>query len=478
MLATAGSAIFAALSVVSPSTALIGFIGIIVFVIVLKKPDALIFLTLASATITLPAFVPTSFSAGSVTVKLYEPLLMLSVVYSAFRYKNRAPMALGAFAILILGWGAAGLLAGHEPSKIIYDTRNLIMLLAACFVACKVAGTDITKRLVPWVTVVLWVSAAMTLLASATSLPLSGRSEEAALPVSGAAATDSALRLISPGTHLALAVLCVAAVLVVAKKCRAKDVLQLVLPAVFLVFVSFSRNSILGISVAILFALLASRNVRSTSRTAVYTLCASAAFWILTISSSLLANLPGGAWVDKQVGGFSERVLGGLTSDTLAVDNSAQFRFQMENALIIPRIEESPLLGHGFGYAYKLPSGVPGSFTADFAPYYAHNFYLWILVKAGALGLILFLWLALAPTLRLLRTGPISSHAVGGATAALLATSFVAPIPIGSPTALIFGALIGCCYAFQNSQSQSQTRVVVPYLKPGSRAAVATLRRS
>lgn len=431
----------------SNAFALIAVTGVIFFIA--RNPDRLFYLTLVAATMALPAFVPTSIAIGPIGVKVYEPLLILSVVYAAVKYRGRVPAALSGMAALIVVWASIGLLAQHDPSKIIYDTRNLSMLWGACFVACRVAGTHVFGASLAWVKWILWISAGLSLLASVTALPLGGRVEEATLPVAGAGAgaAEGAVRLLTPATHLSLAVLCVLAVLVVTSKLRFRTVSSYAIPALIMVFISFSRNSLLGIGVAVLFGLLASRNVRSTAKTLASALAAVTTFWMLMASSSLLSTLPAGAWLNKQMEGFSGRVLGGLTSETLTVDSSAQFRFQQENLLIIPRIAENPFLGHGFGYAYKLPTGVAGTFNADFAPYYAHNFYLWLLAKAGLIGLALFLWFALVPAIRSLRGGSPAMVAAGGATLALLATSFVAPMPIGSPTGLILGALIGVCAA-------------------------------
>lgn len=454
--AVAVAAVMAAAAAVGPQVALLLIAAAALVIFIAKNPDRLIYLTLAAATMALPAFVPTTFSVGSVSVKAYEPFLLLSVVYAATRYKGRVPVALSGFGALIVIWAAIGLLAQHEPSKIIYDIRNLLMLWAACFVASRVAGTHVLNGVFRWVKWILWISAGLSLLASATSMPLAGRAEEAALPVSGAGASEAAVRLLTPATHLSLAVICVLAVLIVIKRPNLKSVAIYAVPALLMVFISFSRNSILGIGVAVLVGLLASRNVRSAGRTLGYAAVAATTFWLFMASSALLSSFPVGAWLNKQVEGFSSRVLGGLTSETLTVDNSAQFRFQQENALIIPRIGEAPLAGHGFGYAYKLPTGIPGSFSADFAPFYAHNFYLWILAKAGLIGLVLFLWFAVVPALRSIRSGNVTTVPAGGAALALLATSFVAPMPLGSPTGLILGALIGVC-ADRSKRSKSRT---------------------
>lgn len=455
------AALVATAAAVGPEAALLFLAIAALAVFIAKNPDRLFYITLAAATMALPAFVPTTFSVGSVSIKAYEPFLLLSVVYAAIRYKGRIPVALSIFGALIVIWAAVGLLAQHDPSKIIYDTRNLLMLAAASFVASRVSGTHVLGGVLRWVKWILWSSAGLSLLASATSLPLAGRAEEAALPVTGAGAGEAAIRLLTPATHLSLAVLCILAVLVVIRRQTFNSIAIYAIPALLMVFISFSRNSLLGIAVAVLAALLAARNVRSVGRTLGHVAVVGTTFWLIMASSTMLSSFPVGSWLNKQVEGFSDRVLGGLTSETLTVDNSAQFRFQQENALIIPRISEAPLAGHGFGYAYKLPTGIPGSFSADFAPFYAHNFYLWILVKAGLIGLALFLWFALVPTIRSIWSGNVMTVAAGGAALALLATSFVAPMPVGSPTGLILGALIGVC-ADKSRRSDLPTSVGAP----------------
>lgn len=443
--AIALSASAAAVAAVWPEKALLAVAGAVVCIFVGRNPDRLIYLTVAAATAATPVFIPSGFSLGPISVKTYELLLVISAVYAAMKYRGRIPISLVAFGLLIAGWAMFGMLAQHEPSKIIYDVRNLLMLWASCFIACRVAGTRVVDGVLIWVKWILWVSAGLSLLASTVGLPLAGRVEDAALPVAGADVGESAVRLLTPATHLSLAVLCVLAVVVVTTRPRVKIVLIYAAPAILMVFISFSRNALLGVAVAVIFGLLASRTVGTVARTIGFTTLTAVVLGLLMISSSALDSFPAGAWLNKQMAGFSGRVLGGLTSETLTVDGSAQFRFQQENALIIPKISEAPVLGHGFGYAYKLPTGNPGSFYADFAPYYAHNFYLWILAKAGLVGLCLFLLFAVVPLVKSLKARSVVATAAAGGVAALLAISFVAPIPIGSPTGLLLGALIGLC---------------------------------
>ena len=124
-------------------------------------------------------------------------------------------------------------------------------------------------------------------------------------------------------------------------------------------------------------------------------------------------------------------------------DPSTLYR-ERESAAMEEAIEQAPLIGHGFGHAYKSPEGTPGTFFFDRGPYYGHNFYLWALVKTGFLGLACFL-LAITPPLFRAIARPHDSVAVALASGAfgLLAISFVAPMPSGSPTAVVLGGLVG-----------------------------------
>ena len=78
-----------------------------------------------------------------------------------------------------------------------------------------------------------------------------------------------------------------------------------------------------------------------------------------------------------------------MSPTAMAVDSSTQDRLR-ENANLLAAFGDAPLFGHGLGYAYQPPFGKAGSFTATLGTTYSHNFYLWWLVKAGAVGMASF----------------------------------------------------------------------------------------
>jgi O-antigen ligase len=226
------------------------------------------------------------------------------------------------------------------------------------------------------------------------------------------------------------------------------------IPAAVLIVLSFSRNHLLGLAVAVLFALLAFRSARSVV----------AAVWAASIvvlvgvliqlgAANVFAGLPATDYVAAQAHGYVERVIDGLKPENQAIDSSVQYR-RKETATLTKKISESPLTGHGFGYAYKAPSGPPGSFFRESAPYYAHNFYLWLLLKAGWLGMVIFVWMAFVPLARILFK-PASTLQVATASAAvgLLAISVFAPIPNDSPGAPLLGAVLGIAVALGASRT-------------------------
>jgi O-antigen ligase len=128
----------------------------------------------------------------------------------------------------------------------------------------------------------------------------------------------------------------------------------------------------------------------------------------------------------------------------LAHDDSANYRERELTNLEIA-VSKAPVLGHGFGFAYQPPQGKAGTFWGDRAPYYSHNFYWWTLAKTGIIGLGLALFAMLAPLAGALTqrySGP-QVAAAAASLAGLLAVSWVAPLPIDSPTSLLIGAALG-----------------------------------
>ncbi|PZF62870.1 hypothetical protein DEJ33_15305 [Curtobacterium sp. MCPF17_047] len=446
---------FAAYAVVQSPLALVAVLGAAVILLLLMRPTWSIYLALILSSSALPAFLPTTFDVAGLTLHAHEPFLVVALVYSVAKFpaSRRANLVALAFA----GSMAVALLVGlaHQNpiSKILYDVRPLLETAAAVIIASRVFRTPIAERCFKVLGWVLWISALVTLAGATTGLAVGGRTEDASLTsVTGDSA--AATRLLTEATFPALAVLCGVLALAVAGRVRVRDSWMLSTPALLIVVLSFSRNSILAVAVAILFAIVANRQVGTFVRGSAIVVSALAVFGLLVVLGPVLAQLPGGEFINTQVHSYSDRVVSGLTSTVQATDPSVQFRSR-ENAFLLQGFQSSPVFGHGFGYAYK-PSTGNASFLLDYAPYFAHNFYGWLAVKGGALSVLLLVASVASPLLRSLGDASKTTFALAAAFAAMLAVSIVAPVALSTNSALLFGGLLGALAAATDRSGQAE----------------------
>lgn len=436
-----------AIGVVYSPTITVGIIACALGVILLTlRPAAVVPLAVVLAVTTLPEFIPTTFRLAGFSVRAYEPFLFASTIYVLLRYKN--PKAANFRAVLLLSiflvWSIIGLLAGNPLLKIVADVRLPIYMIIAYVIGSRVVGTDLSRNALSVFRISLWFSAGITLLSSTAGLAINGREADSTLNLQGTG--GEAIRLLSAATYPSLAVLCSIIALAIAGRASLWSTISFSAPALFIVAVSFSRSSILGIGVAAVYAIIAARRARAMTKALSLVSGILLSAIAVVAAEPLLRTTAVGSWLIQQVEAFQGRVLGGLTADGLATDGSAQFRFEQEDFYLLPKIWESPLFGHGFGYAYK-PLFTGRIVTSEDFQYYAHNFYLWLLVKTGIIGLSIFVFALVLPLLRVQRQGDSQTLATGAAAVGLLACSFVAPMPLGSPTSVLLGVLAGACAA-------------------------------
>nr|WP_244637168.1 O-antigen ligase family protein [Frigoribacterium sp. CFBP 13712] len=217
------------------------------------------------------------------------------------------------------------------------------------------------------------------------------------------------------------------------------------IPSLIIVTLSFSRNALLALAVAVLVGLLSSRRIKPFLVAFVSLVGVVSLAFLLSVAAPVLADLPGGTFVNNQVASYTERVVGGLRPDALASDSSIQFR-EFEARYLSLAFSERPAIGHGFGYAYK-PSLTANAFQEDYAPYYSHNFPFWVLVKSGIVGALLFFLPVVMVTLRLLRTSSVILLAAATPLISYVVISFVAPVPLGTTSCMLFGLALGASVA-------------------------------
>ena len=207
--------------------------------------------------------------------------------------------------------------------------------------------------------------------------------------------------------------------------------------------------------------LLLERNSRVIARLAVCTFVAAVVLSGIAGVARSSPDTPWLSWVDTQITGYTSRVVEGLSGEALSRDTSAQFRVE-ENWYLRRAVVEQPIVGHGLGYAYRPIIGPSTGYIASSGAYYAHNFYYWMLVKAGILGLIIFA-AAVLPRFRRPASRPQNVWlACASALAGLLVGSFVAPFPLGveSGSAMLIGVLAGLMVNRSGSDDDARDRPV------------------
>jgi hypothetical protein len=224
----------------------------------------------------------------------------------------------------------------------------------------------------------------------------------------------------------------------------------LLVSSALIIFFSYSRNSLLGLGVAMVVGLLAPVAVRG-DRAAADKLSGTLRTTVAAALAVLVLAIPGLALVRSGIASgelqtYGTRVLNGLSSVALRTDSSVQWR-DIEDRLAEQSIGRHPVSGLGLGVFYR--PYVPGEpFVGDAGRIYVHDYYLALLVKGGVLYLAVILVMMLGAIGRLLWCRPSSVgergwRLTGGCgLAALVAVGVVAPWAAQPDGGAIFGALM------------------------------------
>jgi hypothetical protein len=450
----------------SAKYALICLSLVILICVIIARPRWSIPLFMISTWTVFPSFVPSFVVIEHHQVYLDELLIVFPLIY-AWRfgrpssYANIRVLVFGMAILISLSIGVDHLGFSNYVDT---DFRGLAMLLLAFWIASRVAGmpeSRIYLRVLKWI---LWWSATITVVSSATGFAINATTSDPVLhsdlvtSTASTVATDST-RFQTIATPLALVVLCGGIALIVAGRLTLKAIAPYLIPAMVISFLSFSRNVVLGIAVALVFVVVTDRFAMGIGRAIRRVIGGILIVAVLLLMISL--GLAGG-WLHNQLSAYDGRVVHGLSPSEQSTDSSVLYR-QTENRALLSAIGASPILGHGFGYEYKAPYGDPGSFTATDGTIYAHDFYLWDTAKTGILGLLAFIYLGITPLRRSRRIGS-AGLAIGAAAAAILVVSYVAPFPedpaSGAP---LVGALIGClaCTSWLTNSEQERPNLSI-----------------
>lgn len=435
---------------------LLAVIGLLFLGISLWRPWVAAYALLIVAFLAMPSVVPPQVSLFGVSMYLFEPFLVVAVIVALLRLRPTrfTDTASSLLLFILLGGSLVSIVAKINVSHVVSDVRSLFYFTGALFVAGRYAATGYIRSISALAYFILWISALLMLFSSVTGIPVAGRQEEATLYLEGAGSGGgAATRIITSTTNLALPVLAAFLACWIVGKTSKGSAIRVLLPSLIISFLGFSRNTLLGVAVAILFALVVVPWRDSWPSIVRRLLAVATSAFLVYMALPVLQFLPGSNFVADQLSTYASRVLDGLSQETLAVDTSVLYR-EHENSFLIQAIAEQPLLGHGFGYAYKPGEGEVGSFWADKGTIYAHNFYLWVWVKTGLIGLVGWIVLSALPITKVFRERNTNMLFLACGTVALLAVSVVAPMPIGSAGSVAIGLFMGASIAYKHVSQQ------------------------
>lgn len=462
----------------STATVLGAVLGLLIFAAVVR----IAFSSLAAITAVLivfsflatPAIIPEYFSLGVVAVAPYQLVMCAAVVSalaslrdkSGYRCRRLVLVAVLLVTLPIVYGIVVGLLRGYDRFMVLEDVRPLIDLAAGVIIGgAYVSKHRLSSLFVP-VAVTLWVSTVLIFFATTGTLEIAGRTEVVALysGSGGRLTAGEGVRVLTRTTSLALATICAVFCMTILRRIKLIPALTLIVPALLICLLGFSRNHLVAFGCAILFSVVAVFAYRQ-SRSAVagvvsvlsVAICISLAVVVATFASPTVAN-----WVSVQASSYESRVLAGISSGVRTRDSSVRDRDQ-ESSYLVVGIAKYGLVGSGLGYAYKPASAGVGDFAANAGQRYAHNFYLWAWLKTGIVGMLSFVVLLIIGLWRSLNTSRMVDGVVLGSVVAMASgASFVAPYPLGYPTSLLLGLVIGGAWVLPRlSKARGSTSGVV-----------------
>jgi hypothetical protein len=384
---------------------------------------------------------------GPLLLYSYEVPLAVLVAYSAkIALENRSSIKAFFPLILLATVGVfMGIASGNDLTKgVLYEARPALLLISASFVTFVLARTRLKRALINALRVTLIVSALATVTYLAGYSQINATIGTTSLNSATTGGADSIVRIQSPTTHAALAVLTFCLVVAIRGRLTTSQVVTFVLPALLITTVGFSRNGAIALAVALVIAVALARSWSDALRSIIKASTLALTIVILATSGRIISQFPGGAALQMQFSAYFDRVISGLFSAADGDDGSTRLRLaEIDQGL--RALRENIFLGHGFGFHYRAPTGEAGSFSAGPGTMYIHNYYVWLLIKVGIVGLLIFTVPILVFVYKAVRKGDVGTTASAATMTAFLAVITVAPLPLGELDggAITFGTVLG-----------------------------------
>ncbi|SPM35274.1 polymerase, partial [Mycobacterium rhizamassiliense] len=420
------------------------------------KPEGIVAVALIGAFAALPQGLHVGKVIGPAVIYAYFVAAILAIFFLLPKVRLRFVDYLlpTMFAFVVAISTVAGFETGSEALVILRESITLLEMAVGFILGLVLVYGNHLQWTIRVTIVILWFSAGMAIVSSLHAIRLAGRAES----LTGVTGAGQALRIILLTQTPATAVLSALVAAAVIGLYNPTMFFALGPPALIISMLSFSRNTLISMAVAGGIALLASMSWKTLRRTAVVGII-SGVFLAVTIPGSLflLKNSEAGAWLGDQFSAFNQRVLGGVSSSALAVDESTLERLR-EDALLNNAIAQAPVFGHGLGFKYQEPNGTD-EFAVTFYPAYSHNFYLWWVAKGGSVGMAAFVAFAIVPVIRALRRGSAPAKISAAVSGGLLAISAVWPLPEMPSDALALGLALGAAMGFAGLRDKAPEAV-------------------
>jgi len=473
-----GCFVFGMLVAHSPRQGVLLIGALAALLVFLTRPQLMVWIALFLAFASLPAPMGIAKMIGPLSVRPYQVAAILAIcaLIPIVRPRFSAFVLPGILFLTVMFFTATGIWVGNPLDRASNEALLLCELIVGYVLALLIVQAGYVKECTRVMAVVLWFSAGMLILSSLTGLELAARIESLAAMTG----STQAIRYLTATQMPATAVLAALIAGQILGRSKSSAYFVLGLPAAVILLLAFSRNHLIALGGAAGFAFLIGFSWSAVRRSAVMaTVAAGIAGIAIPGSLLLLQKSEAGAWLADQITAFSRRVLGGVSESALSMDQSTLDRLH-ENENLQAAIADAPLFGHGLGYAYQRPFGKPAphqwpeeTFTMSLGTTYAHNFYLWWLVKAGAVGMAVFAVFALTPMMRALRSASVSAQISAAVCAGLLAVCVVSPLPLNEANSMTLGMALGAMAGFAGQRRRAGTPT-----EPTEPAEAATPRPS
>lgn len=374
----------------------------------LRSKRALPFLAFALALAPMPVFVPTLLPLGERAIFITDAVFV-GVAAWAIRAPGpaRGPdRAVGFYGFAIALLAVIGYLNGAEQSALLQDLRGPLYLICGYLIVSRRLQPTDSRNVLLLVGGILWWSVlAITIALVSGQEFLQGRVGSASAFLGDSSQTLEATRFLVASKELGLVAMLstmALALLGARRGGRRTHLLWLFVPGAFVVFMAFSRQSIVAVVIALLYVMVVTpRRPETVGRMATGAGALGLILAILVISGVAGRYAGENTVIGAQLSGYSDRVISGLRGENATEDPGNRFR-TLEIQAAVDYFTAHPAVGGGLGVQYREDLEIEAFNDIEYGRRYVHNVYLWYAVHGGVLGLVAIGFLLARPLVTVL----------------------------------------------------------------------------